>query len=194
MKDSGGLLEALDRGAYDKTISVLYGAERDTIAAALARVRGAAEAFHVHFATLGKEAALFSAPGRTEIGGNHTDHQHGHVLCAGVNLDVLACAAPNGTDTVHIISEGYPELKLSLSSLLPQKRERNTSAALVRGVAAKVRELGYPVHGFDAYITSEILSGPGLSSSAAYEVLLGTVINHFFCDGKLDAVTLAKIG
>lgn len=137
---------------------------------------------------------MFSAQGRTEIGGNHTDHQHGHVLCASVNLDVLTCAAPNGTDTVHIISEDYPELKLSLRSLLPQKRERNTSAALVRGVAAKVRELGYPVHGFDAYITSDVLSGSGLSSSAAYEVLLGTIINHFFCGGKLDAVTLAKIG
>jgi len=197
MKDSRQLLEALDRGAYDKTICVLYapdgsGADLET---ARARARAVVEGFLAHFPASGEGgAALFSAPGRTEIGGNHTDHQHGHVLCASVDLDVLACAAPNGTDTIRIISEGYPAIKVPLKSLLPQENEYNTPAAFVRGVASKIRELGYPVGGFDAYVTSNVLSGSGLSSSAAYEVLLGNIMNRFFCGGGLDAVMLAKIG
>ena len=87
-------------------------------------------------------AALFSGPGRTEIGGNHTDHQHGHVLCGSVDLDMLACAAPNRLNVIRILSEGYPALEVGLDELLPHVEERNTSAALVRGVAAKIQELG----------------------------------------------------
>ncbi len=193
MKDARELLDELNKGVYDKTFSKLY--VLDGVETARARACAAVQGFLAHFpASSAGKASLFSAPGRTEIGGNHTDHQHGHVLCASVDLDVLACAAPNETDTVNIISEGYPALKVLLNSLLPQEKERSTSAALVRGVTAKVRELGYAVGGFDAYILSSVPSGSGLSSSAAYEVLLGNIINCFFCGGRLDAVTLAKIG
>ena len=139
-------------------------------------------------------AALFSGPGRTEIGGNHTDHQHGHVLCGSVDMDMLACAGPNEKDVIHVFSEGYPALLVDLGDLQPVESEKGTSAALVRGVAAKIRELGYEVKGFNAFVTSNVLSGSGLSSSAAYEALIGNIINHFFCDGKLDAVEIAKIG
>ena len=139
-------------------------------------------------------AALFSGPGRTEIGGNHTDHQHGRVLCGSVDLDMLACAAPNGLDVVRIQSEGYPALEISLSDLAPKQEEKNTSAALVRGVAAKIREMGYPLSGFDACATSTVLSGSGLSSSAAYETLVGNIFNHFCCGDQLDPVAIAKIG
>jgi galactokinase len=139
-------------------------------------------------------AALFSGPGRTEIGGNHTDHQHGRVLCGSVDLDMLACAAPNGASRIRIRSEGYPTLEISLDQLQPRKEEENTSAALVRGVAAKIAELGHTLTGVDVYAVSNVLSGSGLSSSAAYEVLLGNILNHFCCGGALDPITIAKIG
>ena len=141
-----------------------------------------------------ENAALFSGPGRTEIGGNHTDHQHGRVLCGSVDMDMLACAAPNGKNIIRIQSEGYPALEIGLDDLSVREEEKNTSAALVRGVAARVRELGFTLAGFDACVTSTVLSGSGLSSSAAYETLVGNIFNHFCCEDKLDPVTIAKIG
>ena len=141
-----------------------------------------------------RDAALYSGPGRTEIGGNHTDHQHGHVLCASVDLDILACAAPNGTNTARVISEGYPALTVDLSDLKPVESEKNTSAALIRGVAEGVHNLGYELRGFDAYAVSSVLSGSGLSSSAAYEVLIGNILSDICCENKLDPITIARIG
>ncbi|MDE6454685.1 MAG: galactokinase, partial [Dysosmobacter sp.] len=123
-----------------------------------------------------------------------TDHQHGHVLCASVDMDMLACAAPNGLNVIRVRSEGYPALEVDLGSLSPRPGEANTSAALVRGVADGIAQRGFAVGGFDACAVSSFLSGSGLSSSAAYEILIGRIINHFFCQGKLDAVELAKIG
>lgn len=142
----------------------------------------------------GTPPRLFSAPGRTEIGGNHTDHQHGCVLAAAIDLDILCAAAPNGTDTVRILSEGFSEISIDLSGLTPQETEKNTSAALIRGIAARLREMGYPVRGFDAYAISSVLGGSGLSSSAAYEVLIGAVMNGLFCEGACSAIELAQIG
>ena len=138
--------------------------------------------------------ALYSGPGRTEIGGNHTDHQHGHVLCGSVDLDILACAAPNGSGVVRMMSEGYPALTVDLSDLTPVENEKNTSAALIRGVAEGVHKLGYELRGFDAYAVSGVISGSGLSSSAAYEVLVGNIFSHLCCGDSLDPVTIAKIG
>lgn len=136
----------------------------------------------------------FSAPGRTEIGGNHTDHQHGCVLCGSVDLDMLACAAPNGENVVRIHSEGYPPVEISLEDLSLRTEERNSSAALVRGTAAGLREKGYALSGFDACVTSTVLSGSGLSSSAAFEVLTGNIFNSFCCRGRLEPAEIAKIG
>ena len=136
----------------------------------------------------------FSAPGRTEIGGNHTDHQHGRVLAAAVDLDTVAAVRTNGTDTIRIQSEGYPLCAVELNCLTPLPHEVNGTPALVRGVAARFAQLGCAVKGFDAYITSTVLPGSGLSSSAAFEVLIGTVINHLFFDAKLDAPQIAMIG
>lgn len=139
-------------------------------------------------------AALCSAPGRTEICGNHTDHQHGHVLAAAVNLDFLACVSPNGTRTVHFQSEGWPMTTVDLSDLKQQEAEKETTASLVRGVMAELAKAGYTIGGFDMYAVSNVLPGSGLSSSAACEILLGVAGNHLFCQDELDAVTLAKIG
>ena len=120
---------------------------------------------------------IFSAPGRTELGGNHTDHQHGIVLAAAVTLDTKAAAAENNDNCIRVISEGYAPVTVRLDELEMHPEERNTNAALVRGVAAGFVQRGYSVRGFDAYVISDVLPGSGLSSSAAFEVLLGTVIN-----------------
>ncbi len=136
----------------------------------------------------------FSAPGRTEIGGNHTDHQQGRVLAAAVNLDTIAAVKCNGTNTVRILSKGYPMSEVELSVLTPQAEEINSTPALIRGVAARFAELGCKVQGFDAYVESTVLPGSGLSSSAAFEVLVGTVINHLFFDGRVSQPEVAMIG
>ncbi len=142
----------------------------------------------------GAQAAVYSAPGRTEIGGNHTDHQRGKVLTGSVDLDALACAAPNGTTAVNVFSEGYGLTTIDIADLAPVKSEENTTKAIIRGVIARIAELGYPVSGFDAYVISDVPGGSGLSSSACFEVLLGTTVNGLFCGSKLPMEEIAKIG
>ncbi len=136
----------------------------------------------------------FSAPGRTELSGNHTDHQQGRVLAGAVNLDMRAAVRVNGTDTIRILSQGYPMTTVQLTQLTPQQEEINTTPALVRGVAARFAQLGCQVGGFDAYMESTVLPGSGLSSSAAFEVLIGTIINHLFFGGKASQPEVAMIG
>ena len=142
----------------------------------------------------GKPAHYFSAPGRAEIGGNHTDHQRGRVLAAAVKLETVAAVRENGTDEIRIQSAGYPFCRIDLKDLTPKAEEINTTPALIRGVAARFVELGCAVKGFDAYCESDVLPGSGLSSSAAYEVLIGTIINHLFFDAKVSAAEVAQIG
>ena len=142
----------------------------------------------------GAPERYFSAPGRTEIGGNHTDHQRGRVLAAAVNLDTVAAVRVNGTDTIRILSQGYPLCEVDVKELTPREDEINTTPALIRGVAARFAQLGCEVRGFDAYCESTVLPGSGLSSSAAYEVLIGTIINHLFFEGKVSQAEVAQIG
>ena len=142
----------------------------------------------------GTPERYFSAPGRTEIGGNHTDHQRGRVLAAAVNLDTRAAVKLNGTNVVRILSKGYPLCEVDLTELTPVESEINTTMALIRGVAARFTQLGCKVEGFDAYCESTVLPGSGLSSSAAYEVLIGTIINHMFFEGKVSQPEVAMIG
>ena len=195
MRSCHTLLSSLRAGDHDKALAALYAL--DGAQNSLDRARGRAcrmvQSLMDTFSPA-ENAALFSGPGRTEIGGNHTDHQHGRVLCGSVDMDMLACAAPNGKNIIRIQSEGYPALEIGLDDLSVREEEKNTSAALVRGVAARVRELGFTLAGFDACVTSTVLSGSGLSSSAAYETLVGNIFNHFCCEDKLDPVTIAKIG
>ena len=131
---------------------------------------------------------LVSAPGRTEILGNHTDHNHGRVLAASVTLDTLAAVAPNGTNTVYLYSEGFADpFCVSLDQLAPVKAEEGTTASLIRGVAAFLKEEGVPVAGFDAEVTSTVFRGSGLSSSAAFEVLLCAIFDALFGGWRLEA-------
>ena len=142
----------------------------------------------------GAPQRYFSAPGRTEIGGNHTDHQRGRVLAGAVNLDTVAAVALNGTDVIRIQSQGYPLCQVNITELQPVQSEINSTPALIRGVAARFAQMGCKVEGFDAYCESTVLPGSGLSSSAAYEVLIGTIINHLFFDGKISQPEIAMIG
>ncbi len=136
---------------------------------------------------------IFSAPGRTELSGNHTDHQHGRVLAAAVNLDTKAAVAPNGACCIRVLSEGYPMCEIALPVGQPAPAQFGTTASLIAGVAARFAELGHPVTGFDAYVTSDVLPGSGLSSSAAFEVLIGVIINHMGACG-LTAAEIAMVG
>ena len=162
------LLLALRSGEGGNALRPLYAPDGDktVLEAARGRAVHVVESFIAQFGDA-PSAALFSGPGRTEIGGNHTDHQHGHVLCGSVDLDTLACAAPNGLNVIRVVSEGYPAVEVSLDSLTPREEERNTSAALVRGVAAKLTEMGYALSGFDADAVSTVIAGAGRSSSAS---------------------------
>ena len=137
---------------------------------------------------------VFSAPGRTEIGGNHTDHQHGCVLAAAVDLETVADVCLNGTDKIWIQSEGYPAFSIDINDLSINESEKNTTVALVRGVVAGFANRNVQIQGFDAKIRSTVLPGSGLSSSAAFEVLIGTIINDLFNDGKISAEEIAMIG
>ena len=156
------------------------------------RVKSLTEGFFAVFQT--QPTRFFSAPGRTEIGGNHTDHQRGRVLAAAVNLDTVAAVRPNGTKTVRIQSQGYPMCQVDLTNLQPVEAEINSTPALVRGVAARFAQLGCNVEGFDAYVESTVLPGSGLSSSAAFEVLVGTILNHLYFDGRVSQPEIAMIG
>ena len=142
----------------------------------------------------GTAERYFSAPGRTEVSGNHTDHQRGRVLAGAVNLDTVAAVRANGTDVIRVQSKGYPLCQVRLDALEPVDAEINSTPALIRGVAARFAQLGCKVGGFDAYCESTVLPGSGLSSSAAFEVLVGTIINHLFFDGKVTQLEIAQIG
>lgn len=192
MKNWNDIYQSVKAGEMDEKLKMM-GCE--DMAAGRDRAVHVLESFKECFGT--KEdtpVMLCSAPGRTEICGNHTDHQHGHVLAAAVNLDFLACVALNGTQTVRFQSEGWPMTTVDLSDLKVQEAEKETTASLVRGVLAQLAQGGYEVAGFDMYAVSSVLPGSGLSSSAACEVLLGTAGNHLFCGDAYDAVTIARIG
>jgi len=140
------------------------------------------------------KGAFFSAPGRTELSGNHTDHQHGCVLAGAITMDMLAVVYPRGDMKIRLVSEGYPLTELEINELSPIAGEKNTTAAIIRGVAAGLTEQGYGAGGFDAYMVSDVPRGSGLSSSAAIEILIGIIQNVLYNSGGVDAVTLAKIG
>ena len=140
------------------------------------------------------EAGLYSAPGRTEIGGNHTDHQHGRVLAGSVNIDMIAAAAPNDKNQLRVQSEGYDLCVIDLNNLEARKEEENTTAALLRGECAAFTQRGAKLAGLDVYISSNVPKGSGVSSSAAFEVLIGVILNDCFMTEKVSPIAIAQIG
>ena len=176
-------------GKYDSDFKMLYG----EALTARDRYFAACESFQSLFPET-EDIRIFTAPGRTEIGGNHTDHQHGCVLAGSVNLDVIAVAAPNKDGKIRIKSEGFDMDTIDVSDLEAKASENGRAAALIRGVCSRFKEMGCELSGFNAYTTSNVMKGSGLSSSAAFEVLVGTIINGMMFDNKADAITVAKIG
>lgn len=185
------LIEKINDG-NNLLFNELYGTEEKVLKEQAARYINLLGDFQK---TFGKDdVLLFSSPGRTEIGGNHTDHNHGRVLAGAVNLDNIAVAAANGSNTIRIKSSGYPEFQVDISTLEIDESNFYTSNSLVKGICAKMQENGYKTGGFDACIDGRVPKGSGLSSSASFEVLIGEIINVLFNDGKMSAVENAIIG
>ncbi len=170
----------------------LYGTDTAILKEQAERYSNLMSEFEKSFGT--DDVQLFSSPGRTEIGGNHTDHNYGRVLAGAVNLDNIAVAASNGTNKIRIKSAGYPEFQVELSELEIDQTDFYTSSSLVKGICARMKEKGYDIGGFDACVEGRVPKGSGLSSSASFEVLIGTIINSLFNNGKMTAVENAIIG
>lgn len=181
---------ALKSGSLDADLMALYG--KAEFADQKLRYARLLETMQAQFAP--HTAAVILSPGRTELGGNHTDHNHGQVLAAAVSLDCVAVAAPAPGMQAVIHSSGFPELiRTDLSDLAPRPEERGRAESLVRGVAAGLAEKGCRIGGFTACVNSTVLPGSGLSSSAAFGVLLGGIFNHLFNQWGITAIELAKI-
>lgn len=183
------VLESLNNGGFDRVFATLYGES------ALPRQKKRYADIVNVFEDLYKDGEIrfFSAPGRTEVCGNHTDHNRGRVLAAAVNLDVIAAASENDENIIRLKSVEYPKMDvIDLNDLEPKAEEAGKSAALIRGVASRLKQLGYNIGGFNAVTTTDVFSGSGISSSAAFEVLVGTILNHLYNDGKISPVEIAK--
>ena len=188
------LIDHIREGRYDRAFTRLYAADEKALEKQKARYIQALEQFALYYGT-DREAALYSAPGRTEIGGNHTDHNHGVVLAGAVNLDVIAVVSKNEDGFIRIKSYGFDsQFVVDLSDLTPHENEFGSSDGLIRGVAAGIAKEGGQVGGFDAYVTSNVISAAGVSSSASFEMLLCSMLNTFFNAGKMDTVAYAHIG
>ena len=180
------------QGGTNPVFQELYGFDEKVLKEQADRYALLMEEFNKVYGN--EDVSLFSSPGRTEIGGNHTDHNYGRVLAGAVNLDNIAVAAQNKSNIIRIKSAGYPEFQVDLSNLNIDETKYYTSEALVKGICAKMKDNGYKVGGFDACIEGRVPKGSGLSSSASFEVLIGAIINALFNDGKMSAVENAIIG
>ncbi|MCL2489093.1 MAG: galactokinase, partial [Oscillospiraceae bacterium] len=184
-------------GGLDGTLLRLYPAEQ--LSAQRRRYCGVIDQFTALYPSpADRDIWLFSAPGRVELGGNHTDHNHGRVLAAAIDLDIIAAAAVNDAQTnghpvIRVTSDSYPQNVVTLDSLDPRPAERGRSAGMIRGVAAGFTAAGCPPADFDTYTTATVLKGSGLSSSAAFEVLIGTMLNQLFAGGAVPPLTVARI-
>jgi len=184
------LKNSINNGAFDAAFTRLYGETAEP----RERYLNAIDAFASTYPTAKGDIRLFSVPGRSEVCGNHTDHNHGRVLAAAVDLDVIAVVCARGDGVINVKSEGHNPDKVVLPAGDPVEEEANNSQALVRGVAAAFAQRGCKVGGFDAYTTSRVLKGSGISSSAAFEVLIGLIMSGLYNGGSVSAPELAMIG
>jgi galactokinase len=191
MATKENLIRKINNGD-NKVFRELYGKDPAELIRNAKRYTDLLNKFSTEFGD--RDCEFFTSPGRTEIGGNHTDHNYGRVLAGAVNLDNVCLAAKNNSNTIRILSEGYPRFDVDLSSLKPDKSELFTSAALVRGICSRFKELGHSTGGFDACIDGGVPKGSGLSSSASFEVLIGAILSQLFNNGKVDPIENAIIG
>ena len=191
MSDVNRLLFDIESGKFDNILNKLY-IDKEVLPIQKQRYKKALKEFHTIFPI--KEVSIYSAPGRVEVGGNHTDHQHGCVLAAAVNLDTVAVVSKRDDDIIHVVSEGFDIKPISIPPFHVVPQEVGTTEALIRGICAKIHELGFEVGGLNIYMTSNVLEGAGLSSSASIEVLLGTIISGEYNEHCISAIEIAKIG
>ncbi len=187
------LESALKNEKVIQQMAALYGNDEKTLISQLIRYEHVTKLFTWQFPEHSK-IRMFSTSGRTEIAGNHTDHQRGNVLCASVDLDILAVVSPNNDNIIRLKSEEYDGMDIiDLNILTPQESENYHSASLIRGISSEMVRRGYKIGGFDAYTTSRVPKGSGLSSSAAFEILVTTILNYLYNEGKIMPVTMALI-
>lgn len=179
--------------SFKQRIATLYGNGEEVLESQTARYEKLIDRHQARFGVLDDEMIFFSAPGRTEIGGNHTDHNAGRVLAAAVNLDTVAAVTATDDTVIVVDSEGYPPITVNLSDLSVQQKQYGTSLALIRGTAAIMKEYGYKIGGFKATVTSSVLRASGLSSSAAFEVLIAAILDGLYNGFTLDPKTRAQI-
>ena len=191
MKNSGILKEELLQGKYSQLFKEIY-LDESMLEYQSKRYADAITEFEKLYGE--KEVEVYSAPGRSEVCGNHTDHQLGRVLATSINLDAIAVVSKIEGDLIRIVSEGYDMVEVDVNDLEEKYEEEGTTAALIRGVVAKVKEEGYNVGGLEAYITSDVLIGAGLSSSASFEIIVGTMLSGLFNEMSISPVFLAQAG
>ena len=185
------IIAKINGGELDATFADLYGKEK--ISAARARYTTAVEEFEKIYGA-DRDAYLFSVSGRSELSGNHTDHNYGCVIAASIDLDIIAVASPTEGSIIRIKSEGFPEDTVDIAEYTSPIAERfGSSASIIAGMAEGIAKEGFKIGGFDAYTTSSVLKGSGLSSSAAFEDMVGTILSHLYNDGKIDNVLIAKL-
>ena len=181
----------INAGGLDSVFTELYGESK--IEFARARYEKAINEFEKLYGT-DRDVSLFSVSGRSELSGNHTDHNYGCVIAASIDLDIIAVAAPSESSVIRVKSEGFPEDVVDISEYNSPVSERfGSSASIIAGMAEGIAKEGYKIGGFDAYTTSNVLKGSGLSSSAAFEDMIGTILSHLYNDGKIDNVLIAKL-
>ena len=185
--------QELSDGVHAARLASLYCCAPAETASEAARYTAVLDGLEKTFGSH-SEAGLYSAPGRTEIGGNHTNHQHGRVLAGSVNIDMIAAAAPNDKNQLRVQSEGYDLCVIDLNDLEARKEEENTTASLLRGECAAFTQRGAKLAGLDVYISSNVPKGSGVSSSAAFEVLIGVILNDCFMTEKVSPIAIAQIG
>ena len=185
--------QELADGVHTARLASLYCCAPEQTPAQAARYEAVLNGLEATFGTHA-EAGLYSAPGRTEIGGNHTDHQHGRVLAGSENIDMIAAAAPNSLNQLRVQSEGYDLCVIDLADLAARKEEENTTMSLLRGECEAFRQRGAALSGLDVYVASNVPKGSGVSSSAAFEVLIGVILNDCFMTKKVSPIEIAQIG
>ena len=189
MKKASLVIKEIQEGSYNDILKVVY-IDENRIEKQPQRYVEAIEKFISLYGD--QEIEIYSTPGRSEVSGNHTDHQNGEVLAAAINLDIIAVVSKN--DVVKVLSDDYDLKPISLDDLSKNENEVGTSEGLMRGVLARFKELGYDIGGFNGYMTSDVLQGSGLSSSAAFEVMIGTILSGLYNEMKVDPVVIGQVG
>ena len=190
MKDTKTLLKEFASQDYQERLAEIY-VDQSVLAHQGGRYQAAIRKYEELYGE--GQVEIFSAPGRSEVGGNHTDHQHGEVLAASINLDAIAVVSKSEEQVIRLLSDGYPMITVDLSELEKKDAEEGTSAGLIRGMAYGLKKNGHKIGGFQAFVTSEVLNGAGMSSSAAFEVLVGTILSGLYNDMSISSVEIAQV-